>query len=156
MKQTEVLTHVSHVVYMTYMSQILLCHASNLFVLNFRIFLLMYPGSLSCLPAVGGHGGTPAVPGDGLACLPARSDPAELCIITAVAGGAGRPGSGRAGAVAGPHPVRTRLRDRSTWGRSTPHPRRRAAATADSDPVILATKNECLERINSISEIKKA
>ena len=52
MKQTKVLTHATHVngrfpaVYMSYTSQnFRLFHVSNLFVLNFRIFLLMYPGS---------------------------------------------------------------------------------------------------------------
>ena len=51
MKQTEILTHATHVngwfpaVYMSYMSQnFRLFHASNLSVRNFRIFLLMYTG----------------------------------------------------------------------------------------------------------------
>ena len=54
MKQTKILTHVTHVngwfpaVYMSYISQnCRLYHVSNLFVLNFRIFRLMYPGSLT-------------------------------------------------------------------------------------------------------------
>ena len=53
MKQTEILIHVTHVngwepaVYMSYMNQnFRLFHESNLSVRNFRIFLLMYPGSL--------------------------------------------------------------------------------------------------------------
>ena len=52
MKQTEILTRVTHVngwfpaVYMSYTSQnFRLFHVSNLSVRNFRIFLLMYPGS---------------------------------------------------------------------------------------------------------------
>ena len=52
MKQTEILTHATHVngwepaVYMSRMSQNFhLFHVSNLSVRNFRIFLLMYPGS---------------------------------------------------------------------------------------------------------------
>ena len=55
MKQTEVLTHVTHVngwfpaVYMSCMSQnFRLFHASNLSVQNFQVFLLMYPGSVWC------------------------------------------------------------------------------------------------------------
>ena len=54
MKQTEILTRVTHVngrepaVYMSYTSQnFRLFHVSNLSVRNFRIFLLMYPGSMS-------------------------------------------------------------------------------------------------------------
>ena len=54
MKQTEILTHATHVngwepaVYMSCMSQnFRLFHISNLSVRNFRIFLLMYPGSLA-------------------------------------------------------------------------------------------------------------
>ena len=54
MKQTKILTHATHVngwfpaVYMSYMSQnFRLFHVSNLSVRNFRIFLLMYPGSLT-------------------------------------------------------------------------------------------------------------
>ena len=54
MKQTEILTHATHVngwepaVYMSCMSQnFRLFHVSNLSVRNFRIFLLMYTGSLS-------------------------------------------------------------------------------------------------------------
>ena len=54
MKQTEILTHATHVngwepaVYMSCMSQnFRLFHVSNLSVRNFRIFLLMYPGSLT-------------------------------------------------------------------------------------------------------------
>ena len=54
MKQTEILTHATHVngwepaVYMSGMSQnFRLFHVSNLSVRNFRIFLLMYTGSLS-------------------------------------------------------------------------------------------------------------
>ena len=57
MKQTEVLTRVNHVnacpaVYMTNTSQnFRLFHVSNLSVLNFLIFLLMYPGSYgACRP----------------------------------------------------------------------------------------------------------
>ena len=53
MKQTEILTHATHVngwfpaVYMSCMSQnFRLFHVSNLSVRNFRIFLLMYTGSL--------------------------------------------------------------------------------------------------------------
>ena len=53
MKQTEILTHATHVngwepaVYMSCMSQnFRLFHVSNLSVRNFRIFLLMYPGSV--------------------------------------------------------------------------------------------------------------
>ena len=53
MKQTEILTHATHVngwepaVYMSCMSQnFRLFHVSNLSVRNFRIFLLMYPGTL--------------------------------------------------------------------------------------------------------------
>ena len=53
MKQTEILTHATHVngwfpaVYMSCMSQnFRLFHVSNLSVRNFRIFLLMYPGSM--------------------------------------------------------------------------------------------------------------
>ena len=56
MKQTEILTHATHVngwepaVYMSCMSQnFRLFHVSNLSVRNFRIFLLMYTGSLSVL-----------------------------------------------------------------------------------------------------------
>ena len=58
MKQTEILTHATHVngwepaVYMSCMSQnFRLFHVSNLSVRSFRIFLLMYPGSL-CLATV--------------------------------------------------------------------------------------------------------
>ena len=54
MKQTEILTHATHVngwfpaVYMSCMSQnFRLFHVSNLSVRNFRICLLMYTGSLS-------------------------------------------------------------------------------------------------------------
>ena len=54
MKQTEILTHATHVngwepaVYMSCMSQnFRLFHVSNLSVRNFRIFLLMYTGSLT-------------------------------------------------------------------------------------------------------------
>ena len=54
MKQTEILTHATHVngwepaVYMSCMSQnFRFFHVSNLSVRNFRIFLLMYPGSVS-------------------------------------------------------------------------------------------------------------
>ena len=54
MKQTEILTRVTHVngwepaVYMSYTSQnFRLFHVSNLSVRNFRIFLLMYPGSMT-------------------------------------------------------------------------------------------------------------
>ena len=54
MKQTEILTHATHVngwepaVYMSCMSQnFRLFHVSNLSVRNFRIFLLMYTGSLA-------------------------------------------------------------------------------------------------------------
>ena len=61
MKQTEILTHATHVngwepaVYMSCMSQnFRLFHVSNLSVRNFRIFLLMYPG-----PVTDGAGGTP-------------------------------------------------------------------------------------------------
>ena len=53
MKQTEILTHATHVngwepaVYMSCMSQnFRLFHVSNLSVRNFRIFLLMYTGSV--------------------------------------------------------------------------------------------------------------
>ena len=53
MKQTEILTRATHVngmepaVYMSCMSQnYRLFHVSNLSVRNFRIFLLMYPGSV--------------------------------------------------------------------------------------------------------------
>ena len=53
MKQTEILTHATHVngwepaVYMSCMSQnFRLFHVSNLSVRNFRIFLLIYTGSL--------------------------------------------------------------------------------------------------------------
>ena len=56
MKQTEILTHATHVngwepaVYMSCTSQnFRLFHVSNLSVRNFRIFLLMYTGSLSPL-----------------------------------------------------------------------------------------------------------
>ena len=58
MKQTEILTHATHVngwfpaVYMSCMSQnFRLFHVSNLSVRNFRIFLLMYTGSVSRLSA---------------------------------------------------------------------------------------------------------
>ena len=54
MKQTKILTHATNVngwipaVYMSCMSQnFRLFHVSNLSVRNFRIFLLMYPGSLT-------------------------------------------------------------------------------------------------------------
>ena len=54
MKQTEILTHATHVngwepaVYMSCMSQnFRLFHLSNLSVRNFRIFLLMYTGSMT-------------------------------------------------------------------------------------------------------------
>ena len=54
LKQTEILTHATHVngwepaVYMSCMSQnFRLFHVSNLSVRNFRIFLLMYTGSLT-------------------------------------------------------------------------------------------------------------
>ena len=75
MKQTKILTHATHVngwfpaVYMSCMSQnFRLFHLSNLSVRNFRIFLLMYPGSLTatrtsevgraarCLPRTAEHG----------------------------------------------------------------------------------------------------
>ena len=53
-KQTKIWTHITQVngwfpsVYVSYMSQnFLLFYVSNLSVRNFRIFLLMYPGSLS-------------------------------------------------------------------------------------------------------------
>ena len=56
MKQTEILTHATQVngwepaVYMSCMSQnFRLFHVSNLSVRNFRIFLLMYTGSVSFL-----------------------------------------------------------------------------------------------------------
>ena len=56
MKQTEILTHATHVngwfpaVYMSCMSQnFRLFHVSNLSVRNFRIFLLIYTGSLCSL-----------------------------------------------------------------------------------------------------------
>ena len=56
MKQTEILTHATHVngwfpaVYMSCMSQnFRLFHVSNLSVRNFRIFLLMYTGSMVVL-----------------------------------------------------------------------------------------------------------
>ena len=56
-KQTEILTHATHVngcfpaVYMSCMSQnFRLFHVSNLSVRNFRIFPLMYTGSLSPVP----------------------------------------------------------------------------------------------------------
>ena len=62
MKQTKILTDVTHVngwepaVYMSHVSQnFRLFHVSNLSVLNFRIFLLMYPGSSVA-------GGRPAAP----------------------------------------------------------------------------------------------
>ena len=56
MKQTEILTHATHVngwepaVYMRCMSQnFRFFHVSNSSVRNFRIFLFMYPGSLASL-----------------------------------------------------------------------------------------------------------
>ena len=56
MKQTEILTHATHVngwfpaVYLSCMSQnFRLFHVSNLSVRNFRILLLMYPGSVTRL-----------------------------------------------------------------------------------------------------------
>ena len=59
MKQTEILTHGTHVngwfpaVYTSFMSQnFRLFHVSNLSVRNFRIFLLMYTWSLTLLPSV--------------------------------------------------------------------------------------------------------
>ena len=86
MKQTEILTHATHVndwfpaVYMSCMSQnFRLFHVSNLSVRNFRIFLLMYPGSVSpalapgllmasvaaSLPRCRSGGGGGAAPGSG-------------------------------------------------------------------------------------------
>ena len=63
MKQTEILTHATHVngwfpaVYMSCMSQnFRLFHVSNLSVRNFRIFLLMYPGSLTVAEPPNGPG----------------------------------------------------------------------------------------------------
>ena len=55
MRQTKVLTHVSHLaVYMTCMSQnFRLFHVSNLSVVNFRIFALMYPGWVMGAAALG-------------------------------------------------------------------------------------------------------
>ena len=54
MKQTEILTHAAHVngwepaVYMSCVSQnFRLFHVSNLSIRNFRVVLLMYPGSVS-------------------------------------------------------------------------------------------------------------
>ena len=62
MKQTEILTHATHVndwepaVYMSSMSQnFCLFHVSNLSVRNFRIFLLMYTGPTSGVGAVPGR-----------------------------------------------------------------------------------------------------
>ena len=67
MKQTEILTHATHVngwfpaVYMSCMSQnFRLFHVSNLSVRNFRIFLLMYTGSLT--PTAAAAAETPAFP----------------------------------------------------------------------------------------------
>ena len=62
MKQTEILTHATHVngwepaVYMSCMSQnFRLFHVSNLSVRNFRIFLLMYTGSRRPRPSPRRH-----------------------------------------------------------------------------------------------------
>ena len=75
MKQTEILTHATHVngwepaVYMSCMSQnFRLFHVSNLSVRNFRIFLLMYTGSPShnqSRPAPAATPGLASAPGEG-------------------------------------------------------------------------------------------
>ena len=69
-KQTEILTHATHVnvwfpaVYMSCTSQnFRLFHVSNLPVRNFRIFLLMYPGSESGGVGHRIYGGRRAAPG---------------------------------------------------------------------------------------------